>query len=238
MNAYEIYNNVYEECNKASQFQNCVQNIVSETKKELEVIKMTYKESAQPMKIKECMNKAQKQLNKHRETFVNLLSNELQKKCNAIPNNIDIAQYDSVKLKVLEWELSSMSNQDLLQYASDNCTDRVAVTAVKAYLMNNSKTIEDATEKQNIIVAARQLKVQTKQSIVNEVQEAFNSLDVSQLYPGMGVGSTAMINSYGNFDDYLCAECGLEKIKAMPFKNDEPSAKLNNMIGINEQQFK
>lgn len=217
-NPYEmknIYLDCYNNVNQASNFKGVIDRIIDKSLKELEQIRMMYQEQYQSEMIKQVLNQAEKELKSNRDTFIKALKTELDKEIQKIPENLNSKNYTDIDFKLLEYQMKSMTNEEILQFAKSNITDQVAVVVAKGILCDRANLIEDKNEKQNLIQVARMLNPLTKEQIVRNIQSEFSQLvnNPSDLYPGENLGRSASISAQGGIIEVICRKANIDKAK-------------------------
>ena len=221
---FKSFDQIFNECNNVSQFKNSTQKIIDNACAKLDVIKKTYKDEYVGPEIKKVLQQAQKELNKNRDTFLSLLRTELDKNAQLIPNNLGEKDYSDKQLKLLEYKMKSMTNDELLAY--NNSTDEVAVIIAKGMLADRCNVLE-GQDKQNLYQAMRTMQPTTKESILEEQLQAYRSIDYNALYPGDNLGLALSKYSQGGLEGIILNKMGIEKINV-----DKPQG-VNEHIGDN-----
>lgn len=207
--SYKSFMEVFDECNNASQFKQGFEKIVNEAVERLEVIKKTYREEYQGMEIKKVLKNAEQQLNQQRNTFLVLLQNELNKNAQLIPQSLCEKDYTDKQLKLLEYKMMCMTNDELLAY--DGSTDEVAVLVAKGMLCQRCNALE-GEERQALYQGARAMKATTKEVILQQQINAYNSLEPNMIYPGCSLGQSAQIENQGGLEMIICNKAGIDKV--------------------------
>ena len=175
---FKSFDQIFNECNNVSQFKNSTQKIIDNACAKLDVIKKTYKDEYVGPEIKKVLQQAEKELNKNRDTFLSLLRTELDKNAQLIPNNLCEKDYSDKQLKLLEYKMKCMTNDELLAY--NNSTDEVAVIIAKGMLADRCNVLE-GQDKQNLYQAMRTMQPTTKESILQEQLQAYQTRQPANL---------------------------------------------------------
>lgn len=210
--SYKDFKQIYEECNNASQFKGATDKIINQAIKDLEYIKNVYKESAQGEEIKKVINRANKAIEDNRTKFMQLLSNELNKNSGLIPEALNPGTYSQIAYDLLKYDYMSMTDQEILEYAQSNSTDSVAVRLAKGVLCERANAMEDKEAGANLRLNARMLQVRTKQSIIDEQLNMYNTLDMNAIFPGESVGRCASLVQQGGLEAVILSKAGVEKL--------------------------
>lgn len=227
---FKSFQEVFDECNNVSQFKGSTQKIIDNACSKLDIIRKTYKEEYAGQEIKKVLQQAEKELNKNRDTFLALLRTELDKNVQRIPNNLCEKDYSDKQLKLLEYKMKSMTNDELLQY--NNSTDEVAVIVAKGMLADRCNVLE-GQDKQNLYQAMRQMAPTTKESILEEQLQAYRSIDYNALFPGDEFGLALSKYSQGGIEEIICNKMGIDKVNTMKPRGVNENISSNN--GINNQ---
>ena len=206
---FKSFDQIFNECNNVSQFKGSTQKIIDNACAKLDVIRKTYKDEYVGAEIKKVLQQAQKELNKNRDTFLSLLRTELDKNAQLIPNNLCEKDYSDKQLKLLEYKMKCMTNDELLAY--NNSTDEVAVIIAKGMLADRCNVLE-GQDKQNLYQAMRTMQPTTKESILQEQLQAYQSIDYNSLYPGDEFGVALSKYSQGGLEGIILNKMGIEKI--------------------------
>lgn len=206
---FKSFDQIFNECNNVSQFKGSTQKIIDNACAKLDVIKKTYKDEYVGPEIKKVLQQAQKELNKNRDTFLSLLRTELDKNAQLIPNNLCEKDYSDKQLKLLEYKMKCMTNDELLAY--NNSTDEVAVIIAKGMLAERCNVLE-GQEKQNLFQAMRTMQPTTKESILEEQLQAYQSIDYNSLFPGDNLGLALSKYAQGGLEGIILNKMGIEKI--------------------------
>lgn len=209
MSNYKSFMEVFDECNNASQFQGSFDKIVNSAVEKLNVIRKTYRDEYQGAEISKVLRQAEQQLNQQRNTFLVLLQNELNKNANLIPQSLSEKDYNEKQLKLLEYKMLAMTNDELLAY--DGSTDEVAVLVAKGMLCQRCNALE-GEERQALYQGARAMKATTRESILQQQINAYNSLETNMLYPGVSLGKVAQIENQGGLEMVICNKAGIDKV--------------------------
>ena len=221
---FKSFDQIFNECNNVSQFKGSSQKIIDNACAKLDVIKKTYKDEYVGPEIKKVLQQAEKELNKNRDTFLSLLRTELDKNAQLIPNNLCEKDYSDKQLKLLEYKMKCMTNDELLAY--NNSTDEVAVIIAKGMLAERCNVLE-GQDKQNLYQAMRTMQPTTKESILQEQLQAYQSIDYNALFPGDEFGIALSKYSQGGLEGIILNKMGIEKINV-----DKPQG-VNEHIGVN-----
>ena len=221
---FKSFDQIFNECNNVSQFKGSTQKIIDNACAKLDVIRKTYKDEYVGPEIKKVLQQAQKELNKNRDTFLSLLRTELDKNAQLIPNNLCEKDYSDKQLKLLEYKMKCMTNEELLQY--NNSTDEVACIVAKGMLAERCNVLE-GQDKQNLYQAMRTMQPTTKESILQEQLQAYQSIDYNSLFPGDEFGLALSKYSQGGLEGIILNKMGIEKINV-----DKPQG-VNEHIGDN-----
>ena len=221
---FKSFEQIFNECNNVSQFKGSTQKIIDNACAKLDVIRKTYKDEYVGPEIKKVLQQAQKELNKNRDTFLSLLRTELDKNAQLIPNNLCEKDYSDKQLKLLEYKMKCMTNDELLAY--NNSTDEVAVIVAKGMLAERCNVLE-GQDKQNLYQAMRTMQPTTKESILQEQLQAYQSIDYNSLFPGDEFGLALSKYSQGGLEGIILNKMGIEKINV-----DKPQG-VNEHIGDN-----
>ena len=206
---FKSFQEIFDECNNVSQFKGSTQKIIDNACSKLDIIRKTYKEEYAGQEIKKVLQQAEKELNKNRDTFLALLRAELDKNVQRIPDNLCEKDYSDKQLKLLEYKMKCMTNDELLQY--NNSTDEVAVIVAKGMLADRCKILE-GHDKQELYQAMRQMSPTTKESILQQQLQAYQSLDYNSLFPGDEFGVALSKYSQGGLEGIILNKMGIEKI--------------------------
>lgn len=221
---FKSFEQIFNECNNVSQFKGSTQKIIDNACAKLDVIRKTYKDEYVGPEIKKVLQQAEKELNKNRDTFLSLLRTELDKNAQLIPNNLCEKDYSDKQLKLLEYKMKCMTNDELLAY--NNSTDEVAVIIAKGMLAERCNVLE-GQEKQNLFQAMRTMQPTTKESILEEQLQAYRSIDYNALFPGDEFGIALSKYAQGGLEGIILNKMGIEKINV-----DKPQ-NVNEHIGGN-----
>lgn len=216
--SYKDFKQIYEEVNGVSQFKGSTDKIINDAVKELEYIKNVYKESVQGEEIKKVIQKANKKIEDNRGKFMELLSKELNKNSALIPDALSPGTYGQIAYDLLKYDFMSMTDQEILEYAHSNSTDSVVVRLAKGVLCERANRMEDKEAGADLRLNARMLKIRTKDSIIQEQLNMFNTLDMNALYPGEGVGRSASIVQQGGLEAIILQKAGVEKLERVKHK--------------------
>ena len=219
---YRSFDEIYNECNNVSQFKGSTQKIIDDAVNKLEIVRKTYRDEYVSDEIRKVLKVAQQQLDKNRDTFLSLLRNELDKASQQIPNNLSSKDYTDKDLRLLEYQMKSMSNDELLAF--NGSTDEVACIVAKGMLADRCNVLE-GHDKQQLYQAMRQMAPTTKETLLQGYIDSYNALSYDNLYPGESFGSTLSKQSQGGMEAIILQRAGIDKVKHIEVKNDD----LSNM---------
>lgn len=231
------FNEIFNEVNGVSNFQGSTEAIINNAVKELEVIKKTYLPEYHSEEIKKVLAKANEKVNKDRIRFMQLLEGEIQKEINSIPQQLCNKSYGVVEFELIRYDLACMSNEEIIKFAQDNSFDSTIVRMCKGTLFQRADGLgkDKGEEAANLKMSAKMIRLETRETIIQDYKNAMNSLDVNSIFAGLEVGAQISLANEG-FEQRILNKAGIDRVKSVKHHGQwEPNSEQSQ---VEPKQFR
>ena len=237
MDEFRDFKTIFDEVNACSNFKNSTEKIIEDAVNELNMVKKQFLPEYHSEEIQKVLFKAENRMNEKRQQFMNLLSNEVAKDVQKIPQQLKPGTVGAVEFQLIQHRVNIMEPEEILQYAAANRRDDVILTICKSEIITRCRGMEDKEQAKNLKLAARSLQLETRETIIADYNRQLNSISMDNLFPGCQFGKSVSL-SEKTLEGEILARANIDKVSKIRHRGvNEQIGDVPNEVQ-QEQQFR